>query len=386
MIDIEQMTVLIADDMPNMITTIRSMLKVLKYGRKFVPAENGLEAWRCLTKESDETIDLAIIDYNMPEMTGSELLTRIRSDRNLRDLPVVMVTGNANMEFVAEAAESDIDAYILKPPTMKVLQDKVWGVVENANNPSAMVRHLKKARDLEEEGNLDEAISEAQLAMKANPDSSKPVHELGYFLFQKGELKEAEKWLLKAAEMNSWDVSAFHHLGKLYLTLNQTEDAFTYFKKAMAINPRDVTRAVYFGTILLEKRMTGEAIRIFDKALSINKDDLKLKERIADICMEKGAKKHAADLLEAIAKSDPERRGLSVKLGALLEELREYSKALAHLTKAEKEEGENIDVKLRLARCYMGLGKAIRAEKPLKEVLKIEPEHEEARQLLRECA
>ena len=385
MIDIQEMTVLIADDMPNMVTTLRSMLKVLSYGRRFIPAENGLEAWRLLKKKSDQPIDVAIIDYNMPELNGSALLTRIRSDRDLRDLPVVMITGNANMEFVAEAAESDIDAYILKPPTMKVLQDKVWGVVDNANNPSPMVCHLKKARDLEEEGNLDEAISKARLAMEANPESSKPVHELGYFWFQKGELAEAEKWLLKAAEMNSWDVSAFHNLGKLYLIRNQTEEAFTFFKKAMAINPRDVTRAVYFGTILLEKQMLEEAERIFDKALSIKKDDVQLKEQIADQCIEKGAKAYAANLLESMVKSDPNRKGLSLKLGVLLEEMGEHGKALDHLTNAEKEDSSNIDIKLRLARAYLGLGKAIRAEKPLKEILKANPKHEEARNLLRTC-
>ena len=131
MIDINEMTVLIADDIPNMITTLRNMMKVLKYGKRFIPADNGEEAWRILNKEKEEPVEFAILDYNMPVMNGAELLSRIREDRDLRDLPVVMVTAQANREFVAEAAESEIDAYILKPPTVKVLGQKILAVIEN---------------------------------------------------------------------------------------------------------------------------------------------------------------------------------------------------------------------------------------------------------------
>jgi CheY-like chemotaxis protein len=385
MIDVHEMTVLIADDMPNMITTIRSMMKALKYGKKFIPANNGQEAWRLLKKESEEPIDLAIIDYNMPMMTGSELLKRIRSDSDLRDLPVVMVTGHANMEFVAEAAESDIHSYILKPPTMKVLTDKVLGVIESANHPSPMVCHLKEARRLEEQGDLDGAIEQARFAMEVNPASSKPVQELGYYYFEKGDLKEAERWLLKATEMNSLDVSAFHHLGKLYVKLNDIHAASQYFEKAMAISPRDVTRAVYFGTILIEKKMVKEGTKVFDYALNLTEDNKKLKEQIAELCIEKGVKKYAAKLLESIFRSDPSRKGISLKLGVLFEELGQHSKALNHLTSAEKEDSKNLDIKLHLARTYLALGKAIRAEKPLREILEVNPKHEEAMNLQGKC-
>ena len=385
MIDIHKMTVLIADDMPNMITTIRSMMKVLKYGKRFIPADNGQEAWQLLKKKREEPIELAIIDYNMPVMTGSELLNHIRSDRVLRDLPVVMVTAQANMEFVAEAAESDIDAYILKPPTMKVLTDKVLAVIESANKPSPMAYHLKGARKLEEQGNLDGAIEEAQLAMEANPESSKPVHELGYYFLKKGDLKEAERWLLKAAEMNSLDVSAFHNLGKLYVRVNNIEAAFKYFEKAMAINPRDVTRAIYFGTTLLGKKMVKKATRIFDNAINLTEGNQKLKEQIVQLCIANDAKEYAAKLLESILRSDPNRKGISLKLGVLLEEFGEHSKALTYLTNAEKEDKKNLEIKLHLARNYLALGKAIRAEKPLKDILEVNPNHEEAKNLLHEC-
>jgi CheY-like chemotaxis protein len=141
MIDMQNMNVLIADDMENMCKAIRGILKVLKISGQVFYAFNGLDAWKIL--ERGEQIDLAIIDWNMPAMTGAELLAKIRDDRRFRDLPVVMVTAEANKEIVAEAAESDIDAYILKPLTVKTLEDRIMLVIDRANNPPPMNRHLK---------------------------------------------------------------------------------------------------------------------------------------------------------------------------------------------------------------------------------------------------
>jgi tetratricopeptide (TPR) repeat protein len=221
--------------------------------------------------------------------------------------------------------------------------------------------------------------------MEANPASSKPVRELGYYYFQKNDLKEAEKWLLKAAEMNSLDVYAFHYLGKLYVRVNNIDAASKYFERAMEINPRDVTRAVYFGTTLLGKKRVKEAIRVFDGAIGLSDDNLKLKEQIVELCIEKNAKEYAVQLLESILRSHPNRKDLFLKLGVILEGLGQHSKALNYLTMAENADRKNVDVKLHLGRVHLALGKTIRAEQSLREILEIDPKHEEATNLLQKC-
>jgi len=122
MIDIHEMTVLIVDDIITMCKSIHRMIRVIGYGRTFLYAHNGKEALDTLHKEP---IDLVLLDYNMPGMSGAEVLDYIREDRNLRDIPVIMVTGQAYQDYVAEAAESVIDAYILKPLSIKLLEDKM---------------------------------------------------------------------------------------------------------------------------------------------------------------------------------------------------------------------------------------------------------------------
>ena len=117
-----------------------------------------------------------------------------------------MVTAESNTEIVAEAIESEIDCYILKPLNIKSLGDRIMGLIEKVNNPSPMILHLKRSRDLEESHNLVDAIHEAKIAAKADLKSSKPVYKLGQLYHKKKDLKTAEKCFLKATQMNPLDV------------------------------------------------------------------------------------------------------------------------------------------------------------------------------------
>lgn len=382
MIDIHEMTVLIVDDMITMCKSIQNMMRVIGYGRNFLFAYNGKEALKILQKEP---IDVVLLDYNMPVVNGAEALSHIREDRNLRDLPVIMVTAHAYQDYVAEAAESEIDAYILKPLTIKLLEEKISLVVEKANNPPPMVYHLKRALNFEDEGDIDRAIKEAKLAMKADPHSSRPIRDLGYYYYKNNDLKEAEKWLLKAAEMNYMDVFAFHYLGELYLKLNDIEKAHQYFEKAMKISPRHLSRGIHFAKTLVQRKMIIRAIQVFDEVLKLSGSTIELREEIADFCADAGANQYAAKLLESILREKPDRTDLFFKLGETLENLDEIKKAVAYLVKASGIDKENIEIKIHLAKDYLSLGKPIFAEKTLKKILKINPNHKEAKELLRKC-
>ncbi len=382
MIDIHKMIVLIVDDMISMCRSIHTMMKLIGYGQNFFYANSGQEALDMLRKES---IDLVLLDYNMPGMTGAEVLGHIRENRDLRDLSVLMVTAHARGDYVAEAAESEVDAYILKPLTVKLLEEKISLVVEKANNPPPMVEHLRKAMNFEDEGDIDAAVEEAKLAMEADPHSSRPIRKLGYYYFEKNDLKEAERWLLKAAEMNHLDVVAFHYLGELYLKANDIEKAQHYFEKAMRISPRHLSRGINFGKTLVQRKMIPRAIQVFDEALKLSGSTLELREEIAGFCIDAEVKEYAARLLESILKEKPDRTDLFFRLGVTLEEIGKNSKALDYLTKAEKRDRDNIDIKMHIAKNYLALGKPIRAKKLLKEILRADPENEEASHLLRLC-
>jgi two-component system chemotaxis response regulator CheY len=102
---------LVVDDMISTRRTIRNMLRQLGYVR-IIEAEDGLEAWERLTTAE---IDIAIVDWNMPRMTGVELLRKARADGRFAKIPFIMVTAEVDESTIAEAAETEVDAYIIKP-------------------------------------------------------------------------------------------------------------------------------------------------------------------------------------------------------------------------------------------------------------------------------
>lgn len=375
MISLSEMTILITDDMEPMCKSIRGMLKVLNFGKTFIYAHNGRDAWKIL---NEKRIDLVILDWNMPIMTGIELVGVIREDKNLRDMPVIIITAESNRDIVAEAAESDIDAYILKPLTIKSLGSRIEHAINKANNPPPMVAHLKKSRKFEESGDIGSAINEAKLAVKADSQSSRPLRELGCLYLKIDDLDNAEKCLIQAAKMNRLDVIAFHNLGSLYLKLDDIEKAEKFFDRAMHISPRHITRAIKFGKVLLEKKKIKKAVKVFDSAISLSKEPVAVSEKIADYCMAKDAFGYAGSLYDFILRKDPGRHDLLSKLGVATHKAGDYRKAIAFLNKAEQNFKDDIDIKFHLAECYLAIDQVLRADQKISEILKIDPENQKA--------
>ena len=382
MIDINTMKVLITDDMPGMCKSIRGIMKLLGYGRDFVFANNGAQAWR---KLETEDVDLAIIDWNMPIMTGVELLRNIRDDNRLWDMPVVMVTAEADPEIVAEVAETDIDAYLLKPLTVKSLGDRVSKVIHNHNNPTPSVQYLRQARRFYNEGKFQEAVGEAHKAVEIDPASTKPVRQLGYYFLKNNNLNEAEKCFKIAVQRNKLDVFSFNQLGELYMQRQDFENAAKYLDEAMKISPRQLDRGIRLGTVLLQTGMKDKARQTFDKTISVSREQNETRETIVNICVKEGDIRYGADLLDQILQTTPGRPDLLVRLGLLLEDLGENQQAVKRLTLATDMDAKNPDIKIHLARNYLAMKRPMWAEKYLNQVLKTHPEHELAREMLQQC-
>jgi two-component system, chemotaxis family, chemotaxis protein CheY len=85
-------------------------------------AENGSMALEELKKKK---ADLVVSDWNMPVMTGIDLLRAIRADDDLKAMPVLMVTAEAKKEYLVEALQAGVSNYIVKPFTAKTLEEKL---------------------------------------------------------------------------------------------------------------------------------------------------------------------------------------------------------------------------------------------------------------------
>lgn len=118
--------VLVVDDFPTMRRIIKNLLKQLGF-EDIDEAEDGENALR---KLKSREYGLVIADWNMPVMDGMKLLKSIRSDTQLKDMPFLMITAEADKQKVIEAIKSGVDSYIVKPFTGEVLKEKLERIAE----------------------------------------------------------------------------------------------------------------------------------------------------------------------------------------------------------------------------------------------------------------
>ncbi len=118
---IEDTKFLVVDDFSTMRRIVRNLLKELGFVN-VQEAEDGVEA---LKKLHADPFDFVVSDWNMPNMTGLELLQAIRADAKLKHLPVLMVTAEAKKENIIAAAQAGASGYVVKPFTAATLDEKL---------------------------------------------------------------------------------------------------------------------------------------------------------------------------------------------------------------------------------------------------------------------
>ena len=117
----KNLKILIVDDFSTMRRIVKNLLNDLGYTHT-TEADDGKSAWPMLQSGDFEFV---VTDWNMPGMTGIDLLKNIRGDARLAALPVLMVTAEAQREQIIEAAKAGVNGYIIKPFTAVTLKEKL---------------------------------------------------------------------------------------------------------------------------------------------------------------------------------------------------------------------------------------------------------------------
>ncbi len=122
----KNMKILIVDDFSTMRRIIKNLLRDLGFTNT-QEADDGVTALPML-KSGD--FDFLVTDWNMPGMTGIDLLKEVRKDEKLISLPVLMVTAEAKRDQIVEAAQAGVNGYVVKPFTAQVLKEKIDKIFE----------------------------------------------------------------------------------------------------------------------------------------------------------------------------------------------------------------------------------------------------------------
>lgn len=123
------MKILVVDDFSTMRRIIKNLLRDLGFNNTS-EADDGQTALPMLQAGD---FDFLITDWNMPGMTGIDLLRTVRADPKLASLPVLMVTAEQKREQIVEAAQAGVNGYVVKPFTAGVLKEKIDKIFERVD-------------------------------------------------------------------------------------------------------------------------------------------------------------------------------------------------------------------------------------------------------------
>ncbi len=115
------MKVLVVDDFSTMRRIVKNILRQLGF-TNLVEADDGTTAWEVINSDK---IDFIVSDWNMPQMTGIDLLRKVRASEKYANTPFLMVTAEAQQENIIEAVQAKVSNYIVKPFTAEILKQKI---------------------------------------------------------------------------------------------------------------------------------------------------------------------------------------------------------------------------------------------------------------------
>lgn len=122
----KDMKILVVDDFSTMRRIIKNLLRDLG----FTNTQEADDGQTALPMLKSGNFDFLITDWNMPGMTGIDLLKEVRANESLAALPVLMVTAEAKKEQIVEAAQAGVNGYVVKPFTAGVLEEKIAKIFE----------------------------------------------------------------------------------------------------------------------------------------------------------------------------------------------------------------------------------------------------------------
>ncbi|GGX50830.1 response regulator [Saccharospirillum salsuginis] len=126
----KNMKILVVDDFSTMRRIVKNLLRDLGFSNTH-EADDGTTAWPMLQSGD---FDFVVTDWNMPGMSGIDLLKKIRADERLKTTPVLMVTAEAKRDQIVAAAQAGVNGYVVKPFTAAALKEKIEKIFERVDS------------------------------------------------------------------------------------------------------------------------------------------------------------------------------------------------------------------------------------------------------------
>jgi two-component system chemotaxis response regulator CheY len=274
----KQQRILVVDDNQAMRKMIESMLTTLGFFN-IASAVNGEAAW---DKVISDDIDIIISDLIMPNLDGLGFLCRLRESKEYFNIPFIMVTGADQRSDFINTVQSEVDFYLIKPITPKVLEDALHQVYlqQHSSNPYLQAVHSGKHNIIHE--NYAEAKDHFSLAQSLEPGFAKPYFFLGKISILMEQEKEAESYFKKCLEIEEHYINAIIELADIYTKRNDFKNMLLYLNRAIEVSPGNFQLFVNIGTAYFNLNKLAEAKKYLLKAAKLARSGKKDVQVVVD--------------------------------------------------------------------------------------------------------
>jgi two-component system, chemotaxis family, chemotaxis protein CheY len=369
--------ILIVDDMPAMRNLVVSMLRNLGY-RNVVVAEDGLLAWNIVESEA---IDLIISDWNMPNMTGIELLHKVRTDSRYEDIPFIMLTGIIDENNVALAAETNVDTYIMKPFNIKDLENRINLILKNKNQPSDYQKLLIGGMKKQKDGDFKGAMQYYKAAISIRPNKATGYYRLGKLHEEMGDYQQAKSAYEKALSIKSQYIKALDGLSKIYSLEGDDNKLYEVLSILINMSPNNMSRQLQLGRLALENGDKNKGKACLIKVIKFNPDNEEMLFEVGKLFFDHEMIDDAEPIFNKLISNHPKNSAYLEYGGDILMIRKQYDKARS-IYWALLRILETPATHFKLAQLYIESGSRRMAEQHLESALMLDRKFEEARNIL----
>jgi two-component system, chemotaxis family, chemotaxis protein CheY len=366
---------LVVDDLPQMRDMMRVMLRNNRY-TNLTFSESGNQALRIIGSLS---INIVITDWNMPNMTGIELLKKIKSDAKLFLMPVLMISDESAADKVLYAVEEGVDGFLVKPFSEHDLIKNVKRTLLKSRSRDEMETKIAEIRRLKLTGNYREAVQlgEAILKVRNDPRVALMTCESLY------HVEEYDKAIAMIADTDEENKTSKHSnlLGKIYMSLGQYTKGIISLEDAVKRNSLNNDQIIDLAGAYFATGQKGDAERVIDRILNSNPTDLNLVD-IAQIYLDQGNIDKAGYYLGQTVDPIPATVPVFNNYAVALRRADRFEDAANIYLKCLRIDPESDVLHYNLALLYTKIDKRKEAKEALANALKLNPDNQYARELL----
>lgn len=257
-----QQRILIIENQRDIAKSYQTILQERFSFSNFYLAENGSQA---IEQMQDQTFDLIISGWKMPGLSEGPLLEKIRSLKNGKTVPILIISSWLTKSTIAAALALNISNFIVKPAAESHLVNKIKKLLLNAAPPNhfQLALRLDLANSYLSRFKPEKALEQIRVAQRLDANNAAVATELGKYNFLVGKYPEGIKLLKNPSDPQKLG-TYLNQVGVNYIEQGYFKQALAFYKQALAVltNPHNQA-VIYYNIGLAHKKQTQNLAALY---------------------------------------------------------------------------------------------------------------------------